>query len=62
MNETTYTQQGSAENRKIGDTILETMYLTKTYKLGNQTNRAVDDVSMNIYKSKFVAIVGARER
>ena len=55
MNETTYTQQGSAENRKIGDTLLETMHLT----LGNQTIRAVDDVSMNIYKSELVAIVGA---
>ena len=59
MNETTYTQQGSAENRKIGDTLLETIHLTKTYKLGNQTIRAVDDVSMNIYKSELVAIVGA---
>lgn len=57
MNETTYTQQGSAENRKIGDTLLETMHLT----LGNQTIRAVDDGSMNIYKSEFVAIVGASE-
>jgi putative ABC transport system ATP-binding protein len=39
-------------------TALETKSVTKTYQVGNNTIKAVDDVSLSIDKGEFVALVG----
>jgi len=46
--------QGSAAN-----VIISTHSLTKTYELGKQTLKAVEDISINIREGELVAIVGA---
>jgi putative ABC transport system ATP-binding protein len=39
-------------------TALETKSVTKTYQVGNNTIKAVDDVNLSIDKGEFVALVG----
>lgn len=39
-------------------TALETKSVTKTYQVGNNTIKAVDDISLSIDKGEFVALVG----
>ena len=39
-------------------TALETKSVIKTYQVGNNTIKAVDDVSLSIDKGEFVALVG----
>ena len=55
-NETVSTELQGATEREV---IITVDHLVKQYKVGGQKIRAVNDVSLKIYKGEFVAIVGA---
>jgi ABC-type lipoprotein export system ATPase subunit len=42
-----------------GDPIISVQHVTKRYKVGKQHIEALNDVSLDIYKGEFVAVMGA---
>jgi len=42
-----------------GEPIISVQHVTKRYKIGKQRIEALNDVSLDVYKSEFVAIMGA---